>query len=131
MARLPAGWYSHTDEIVRRMDGDAVRSGLKAAAIRLRMIIQRQLDWGYTSGDFSTGRVAATVIRSKPGRGKIWVGTPNPIAVAWECGHHNVFTGRYEREEIFRKSLEGNAHQLAQIFAHRYYEKLSEVAHKV
>ena len=129
MAQQPV-WHSNIEKVVRRMEGDAVRSGLKAAGVRLHMIIQRELDWGYTTGDFSTGRVAGTLIRGRPGTRRIWVGTPNPIAVAWECGHENVFTGRYERVEVFRKALEGNAHQLAQIFAYRYYEKLSEVAHK-
>jgi len=124
------GWTSNIDKVVRRMEGDAVRSGLKAAGERLREIIQRELDWGYTTGDFSTGRVAASVIRGRPGPRKIWVGTPNPIAVAWELGHENIFTGRYERVEVFRKALEGNAYLLAQIFAHRYHEKLAEVAHR-
>lgn len=124
------GWQSNIEKVVRRMEGDAMRSGLKAAGVRLHMIIQRELEWGYTTGDFSKGRVAATLIRGRPGRRKIWVGTPNPIAALWELGHFNTFTQRYERVEVFRKALEGNAHQLAQIFAHRYYEKLSEVAHR-
>ena len=129
MAQQP-GWHSNIDKVVRRMEGDAIRSGLKAAAVVLHTIIQREIDWGYTSGDFSTGLVAQSVIRGRPGTRKIWVGTPNPVAMAWELGHHNIFTGRYERVEIFRKSLEGNAHKLARIFADRYYEKLAEVAHK-
>jgi hypothetical protein len=129
MAQQP-GWSSNIDKVVKRMEGDAIRSGLKAAGVRLHMIIQRELDWGYTSGDFSTGRIAGTLIRGRPGTRRIWVGTPNPIAALWELGHFNRFSQRYERVEVFRKALEGNAHQLAQIFAYRYYEKLSEVAHK-
>ena len=129
MAQQP-GWHSNIDKVVRRMEGDAIRSGLKAAGVMLHTIIQREIDWGYTSGDFSTGLVAQSIIRGRPGTRKIWVGTPNPIAAVWELGHFNIFTQRYERVEIFRKSLEGNAHKLARIFADRYLEKLAEVAHK-
>jgi len=123
-------WRSNIEKVVRRMEGDAVRSGLKAAGVALHTIIQREIDWGYTTGDFSKGIVGRSIIRGRPGVRKIWVGTPNPIAVLWECGHFNRFSQRYERVEIFRKSLEGNAHKLARIFADRYMEKLSEVAHK-
>lgn len=123
-------WQSNLEKVVRRMEGDAIRSGLKAAGVMLHTIIQNKLDWGYTTGAFSIGRVGGTLIRSRPGRRKIWVGTPNPIAMLWELGHYNYFTNKYERVEIFRTSLEQNAYPLAKAFADRYYEKLAEVAHK-
>jgi len=129
MAQKP-GWTSNIDKVVRRMDGDAVRSGLKAAGVMLHTIIQRKIDWGYTSGAFSKGRVAGTIVRGRPGVRKITVSTPNPIAVLWELGHFNIYTQKYERVEVFRVSLEMNAHKLAKVFADRYYEKLAEVAHR-
>ena len=129
MAQQP-GWHSNIDKVVRRMDGDAIRSGLKAAGVMLHTIIKNQLDEGFTTGAFVMGRVAGTVIRGRPGTRKIWVGTPNQIALLWELGHFNLYTQRYERVEIFRTSLEQNAHPLAEVFAERYLEKLAEVAHK-
>ena len=124
------GWQSDIPKIVRRMDGDAIRSGLKAAGVMLHTIIKNRLDEGFTTGAFVTGLIATNVIRGRPGTRKIWVGTPNKIAMLWELGHVNRYTQRYERVEVFRTSLEQNAYPLAKAFADRYMEKLNEVAHK-
>ena len=128
MAQQP-GWYSNIDKVVRRMEGDATRSGLKASGVMLQTIIKNRLDEGFTTGAFVTGLVAMTVIRGRPGTRKIWVGTPNKVAMLWEMGHVNRFSQRYERVEVFRTSLEQNAYPLAKAFADRYLEKLNEVAH--
>ncbi len=126
---VQAGWYSNIDKVVRRMEGDAVRSGLKAAGVLLHTIIKNRLDEGYTTGAFVTGLVATTVIRGRPGPRTIWVGTPNKVAMLWELGHFNRFTQQYERVEVFRVSLEQNVYILARAFADRYMEKLNELAH--
>jgi len=123
-------WVSQIDKVVRRMDGDAVRSGLKAAGVMLQDIIKADIKEGYTTGAFSKGIVAAQIVRSRPTTRKIFVSTMNPVASVWELGHFNLFTQQYERVEVFRTSLEQNTHKIAKAFSDRYVEKLAEVAHK-
>lgn len=129
MAQKP-GWDSKIDKIVRRMDGDAMRSGFKAAGVMLQDIIKAEVEEGYTSKKYSKGIVAKTVVRGRPTTRKIWVGSPSTVAALWELGHVNRASKKYERVEVFRMSLEQNAHELARVFSDRYLEKLAEVAHK-
>ena len=127
MAQQP-GWDSKIDKAIRRMENDAVRSGLKAAAMTYQSIIRLELYEGYTTGLYSKGIVAQTVVRGQPTRKKIWVGSPSTVACLWELGHINAVTGQYERVEVWRMTLEQHARELAWIFASRYIEKLEEIA---
>lgn len=129
MAQKP-GWDTKIDRAIKRMEGDSIRSGLKAAAITLQDIIRQELEEGYTSKQYSKGIVAQTVVRGRPTTRKIWVGSPSTVANLWELGHVNQFTEKYERVEVFRPSLEQNARELAWIFATRFIEKLEEIAPK-
>jgi hypothetical protein len=122
-------WQSSIPLIIKRMEGDATKSGLKAAAEFLKGKIVAFLEGGYTSGAWVTGRIAQSVQRSRPGRDRITVFTMNPIAAEWELGHFNLFLQQYIRVEVFRPLTEQHAHEVAQIFGERYLEKLTEIAH--
>jgi hypothetical protein len=43
-----------------------------------------------------------------------------PYPAFWELGHINVFTGRYERVEIFRPALMQAVDEVARAFAFRF-----------
>jgi hypothetical protein len=90
-------------------------NGLRAAVRPPQNEIKRALRGGYTSGDFITGVNINAVTTSEPfvgdnGRWRILVGFPrffrDPLGVvrdmiyvlAWELGHINLFTRRYERQ---------------------------------
>jgi hypothetical protein len=90
----------------------AEKAGLRASARVLQRAVKRKLRGGYTSGDFTTGRVLNSV-RIGPveddGRGGLAVavysdltqdgeaGDPN-YPLYWEFGHFNIFTRRFEHE---------------------------------
>ena len=123
-------WTSQIAKVVNRMEGDAMRSGLKASGVLLQEIIQARLEQGYTTGAWVKGVVAKSVIRSRPGRFSIRVFTKNPVAIQWESGHHNIFTRRFERVEVWRPAVEQNVEALRRAFAKRFLAKLNELAHK-
>jgi hypothetical protein len=123
-------WTSQIDKVVNRMQGDALRSGLKAGGVFIMKIIQESLETGYTSGDFVTGQVAADVKRTRPSNKGISVYTSNPVALAWEMGHFNIYTKKFERIEVWRPAVEQNVEEIRRKFAKRFIEKLNELAHK-
>lgn len=122
-----SAWKTVIPAITDRMEGDATRSGLKAAAIIVLDKIVARLEEGYTTGFWVTGKVAQTVRRHRPGPKAVKITCPNPVAVAWELGHFNVFTRQFERVEVFRPATEESAAEVAVEFARRYVEKLKEV----
>lgn len=90
----------------------AEKAGLKGAARVLQRAVKRKLRGGYTSGDFTTGRVLNSVMIGPvedDGRGGLAVavysdlsqdgqgGDPN-YPMYWEFGHFNIFTRRFEHE---------------------------------
>ena len=88
----------------------AVQAGLVAAAEIYAGAVKEKLIHGYTSGDFVTGAAAASVNVSEPfqdaeGWG-IRVGSNLEYTLFWEMGHFNLFTGKYERVEHWRETLE-------------------------
>ena len=83
----------------------AMMSGLIAAAEEYLGDIKPQLLEGYKSGAFVTGNVANSADRSTPvvtpDGVEIAVGSNVDYALYWEVGHQNLFTGQFERKEIW------------------------------
>lgn len=107
----------------------AVDKALFAAAEVLQAEIKRRLRRGYTSGAFvgpdadpeSPGTLADSVIISpittEKGARVIRVGSTDPVAIAWEVGHLNIFTDRFERVEHFRDAVLAKQRAIASMFA--------------
>jgi hypothetical protein len=81
--------------------------GMDAASNHLRVSLQKAFgSWYYKGGRFrSTLQVKQSIRRDGPTwAGEGWeatVGTNKIEALYWELGHHNVFTRKYERVEIW------------------------------
>jgi hypothetical protein len=87
-------------------------AGLIAAAEVYVTEVKERLEKGYTSGAFVTGNNANAVARGEPevsGDGvAIQVGSRQvdpPYPLYWELGFHSVFTGKYERVEVWVPTL--------------------------
>ena len=97
-------YKSNLPQIEQRMRA-ARFAGLIASAEVVINAVKEGLRGGYTSGRFVTGHVLNSVNRSEPGedgRGAfILVGTDVNYALFWEVGHQNIFTGRFERKEVW------------------------------
>jgi hypothetical protein len=127
---MTTAWESKIPAVTQRMEGDATRSGLKAAGELVKARIIKRLEEGYTTGFWVTGRVAKSVKRNRPGAKAVKITCPNPVAVEWELGHYNIFTRRQERVEVFRPATEEHPEDVAREFARRYIEKLEEILKK-
>jgi hypothetical protein len=86
----------------------AMKAGLIAAAESYMAPVKERLQEGYTSGAFTTGNAANSVARGEPeasGDGaEIQVGSTQvdpAYPLMWEVGHQNLFTGKYERVEVW------------------------------
>jgi len=99
---------------------DAVPQGLVAAAAIYHGALRAKLQRGYTSGDFTTGNVSASVQMDAGsqigGEWEVAVGTNLMYALYWEMGHQNVFTRRYERVEHWRETAEEEGDAMAAAF---------------
>jgi hypothetical protein len=107
----------------------AIDDGLVAGGNVYRSHMQDRLIEGYTSGAFVSGMqgVAGSVAVSEPqgdetGRFVV-VGTSQRDAtgtvsypLAWELGHQNLFTGRFERVEKWRPGLDEDAPAMTEKF---------------
>jgi acyl dehydratase len=120
---------------------DASRYAVDAAAALYEGNVKRRMMRGYyTSGAFrSTAQIVQHVQREKPvyrdGGWETVVGIPSGIrvrvdrlgkkrsldvagiALAWELGHQNLFTRKFERVEIFKPVLLESAQQIVQTYA--------------
>lgn len=103
----------------------AMDAGLMAAGELYAEAVQAKLARGYTSGRYvgdSRRPVAASVRVAKPandrkdGQRVVRVGSRNPLARLWELGHHNRFTGRFERVEHWRLTAEERGADMAKTF---------------
>lgn len=93
----------------------AIRAGLIAAAELYVGDVRPELQKGYTSGAFTTGNAANSVQRGdverESGGYSIPVGSTQvnpPYPLYWEVGHHNLFTGKQERVEIWVPTMVSN-----------------------
>lgn len=118
-----ATWTSHLDEFRRRHDR-AARAALVAAVLIPEAAVKRKLTGGYTSGAFVTGRVRSSVthteVTTEDGVHVIRLGTNVLYALFWELGHFNLFTGKYERVEVWRPALAESRARMARTFAAVY-----------
>lgn len=99
----------------------AEKDGLIAKANVYRNAVVRGLRGGYTSGNFVTGLNTASVSISPYVAGSgdskyIMVGTNVLYALFWEIGHHNIFTRRFERVEVWRPAIEESADRMIQAY---------------
>jgi hypothetical protein len=118
-----AEWRSNLGTFLGATDR-AIKAGLIAAAETYMAPVKERLQRGYTSGDFTTGNIANSVARGEPqvsGDGaEIAVGSTQinpPYALYWEVGHHNTFTGKQEREEVWVPTMVAMRDQLVNIAA--------------
>lgn len=95
---------------------EARDAALKAAAQVYANEVKRALAPGYTSGAFVTGRVLNSVTVGAPHDGAIEIGSDLDYAMYWEMGHHNIFTRRFERVEIWRPSLDAMEPEMLDVF---------------
>ena len=119
---------SHRAAVEARLT-QAIDDGLVAGGNVYRTAMQNRLIEGYTSGAFVSGMqgVAGSVAVSEPqgdehGRFVI-VGTNQRDAtgevsypLAWELGHNNAFTRRFERVETWRPVLDAEASAIVEKF---------------
>lgn len=121
---------------------EAGRKGIDAAAALYEGNVKRRFYKGYyTSGAFrSTAQIVQHVQREEPqytpdGGWSTSVGIPagipvkvkrlggkaslsvGEIALAWELGHRNTYTRRFERVEIFRPVAVESMQKIAEAFA--------------
>jgi hypothetical protein len=106
----------------RQQFDSAVPQGLTAAAEIYHGALRRKLLRGYTTGKFVTGTVAASVQIAAPSvdadEWNLRVGTNLMYALYWEMGHHNVFTHRYEREQVWLETLGLSGSAMAAAMGH-------------
>ena len=119
-----SAYRSRSAEVQRRYF-KAVDGALIAQAHVYINAVKRQLRGGYTSGDFVTGNVLNSVTRTAPrweGLARaIRVGTNVLYALFWELGHHNIFSRRYERVEIWMPELVRTAPEQRATFERVFY----------
>ena len=101
-------WESRVPEVQKALDA-AVRDGLTAGAYHYANEVKKELRGGYTSGDFVTGKsVSSVTVVPAERHADGWeakVGTDLLYNLFWELGHINLFTGKYERVEVWRPVL--------------------------
>ena len=121
---MSATWTSRLPEFQAR-DDRAQRAALLACALIYETRMKARLARGYTTGAFTTGELAESVDHSEPFHigpfmQAIRIGSDAALTLAWELGHQNVFTQRYERVETWRPILVDMRNQIAQQFARTY-----------
>ena len=125
---MSATWTSKIPQWQARHER-AERSALLTAALVYETLMKARLARGYTSGAFTTGRLAESVDHSEvfplgPLMQAIRIGSDVPLTLAWELGHINTFTDRHERVETWRPILVDNRHRIAERFADTYVARM-------
>jgi hypothetical protein len=116
---------SNRDAVEARMR-QAEADALIAAGNVYRNAMTEALQGGYTSGAFYSGMqgIAGSVSVSEPQRDPqgayIVVGTNVVYGKHWELGHMNLFTGKFERVEKWRPTLESKAGEIIAKYAAVY-----------
>jgi hypothetical protein len=116
--------YKSNLAAVGRALHQARSAGLTAAAQQVVNRVQTGLRGGYTSGAFVTGLNTSSVVKTEPMRLRgVWtvlIGTSihdPPYPVYWELGHLNIFSGRYERKEVWGPALRDSAEKAQAAFS--------------
>jgi hypothetical protein len=86
---------------------EATRLGMDAAAAHYQMAVYKAHNNHYTTRRFkNTLAVRQSIRRTDPvqerGGWAVRVGTKLIEPLYWELGHHNLFTRKYERREIWK-----------------------------
>lgn len=121
-----AEWRSKVPDLKRQMDR-AEREALRSAATVLATAVKEDIADGFTSGAFVgadpvTGPPledtveVSNVRKNKRGR-YIKVFTNDVRALFWELGHHNPFTGKFERVEVWRKAFARTRDAIANVYS--------------
>jgi hypothetical protein len=116
---------SNRDQVEARMR-QAEADALIGAGQVYRNAMTEALQGGYTSGAFYSGMqgIAGSVSVSEPQRDPqgayIVVGTNAVYGKHWELGHMNLFTGKFERVEKWRPTLESKAGEIIAKYAAVY-----------
>lgn len=101
-------WRSRLPELEQRTRR-ANEQALIAAATVLQNAVRQKLRGGYTTGRFVTGTSAASVryspVEHRGMDASITVGTNVEYALAWELGHWNLFTRKYERVPYWEQAM--------------------------
>ena len=114
---------SRYDAAARDRYREGARKGMDAASNHLRVSVQKAFgSWYYKGGRFrSTLQVKQSIRRDGPKwDGEGWeslVGTNKVEALYWELGHHNVFTRKYERRELWKPTAIAQAEAMRATFA--------------
>ena len=118
-----AEWRSNLGAFLGATDR-GMKAGLIAAAETYMADVKEPLQRGYTSGDFTTGNMANSVARGEPevssDGAEIAVGSTQvnpPYGLYWELGHHNLFTGKTERVEIWVPTMVQNRDKYVNVAA--------------
>lgn len=142
---MSASWISNLDKL-RLAHPEAVDKGLRAAAEVPRSRIVRRLMRGYTTGAYSNkaAGVAGSVTVSNPqtdenGERVILLGTNKKsdaispkygerfsYPLGWELGFFSIFTGQYERVEIWAPAMAETRLEQAQAFAKVYRKVMAD-----
>lgn len=116
--------YTSNFAAVRAQMERARDAGLIAAAHVVINRVKDGLRGGYKTGAFVTGNVMSSVTRTDPvdenGVRVIRVGTDVNYALFWELGHENLFTGKFERKEVWVPALVETAQEQALAFARTF-----------
>lgn len=121
-----AKWSSPVGGVaaVMRMHRAAQQAGIRASAYIVYNAVKLGLRGGYTSGAFAVGNVINSVTISavfeEAGIFGVRIGSNVPYALYWELGHHNIFTRRYERVEVWRPALVDNREESRAAFNRAY-----------
>ena len=120
---MSAEWRSNLGAFLGATDR-AKKAGLIAAAETYMAPVKERLQRGYTSGNFTTGNMANSVARGEPEVSvdgvEIAVGSTQEdpaYGLFWEVGHHNLFTGKTERVEVWVPLMVQMRDQLVRVVA--------------
>jgi hypothetical protein len=121
----------HSAEFLRALreaQGKALRSG----AMVLKNAVKRGLRGGYTSGDFTTGHAMRSITIGVPqfddNGGSIQVGTPLLYPLFWEIGHHNIFTRRFERVQVWEPAFKDSRLEVLEVYSRMLRSAVSGTA---
>lgn len=117
---MSATWKSNIPEVLKRLEA-AEKKALIACALILVNAVKRNHRRGFTSGKFVTGRMVNSVTRGEPFfDGVAWVivvGTNLLYDLFWTIGHHNLFTGKYERVDHWTPAFDDNITRMVETYA--------------
>lgn len=99
-------------------------AGLIAAAQVALNRIKRKLAGGFKTGDFTTGDSVNSATRTDPvdenGVRVIRIGTALMHNLFWTLGHVNLFTGTFERNDLWVSEFFSTANEQALAFARTF-----------